>query len=211
MKIPHRASWSVAACVALAFAAPAFAQELQLEESTALQQLEGPASTQKKAATATYIVRLRENPAVAYDGDIKGLKATRPAKGKKIDPESPAVVAYVSYLQSRHDAVIAQHGGGKKLHSYGYTFNGFAAKMTGKQATELATDPAVVSVWKDEERHLYTNRTPAFLGLTQPGGLWEQLGGIGKAGEDIIIGMVDSGFWPENPSFSDRDADGKLV
>jgi len=201
----------VAACVALAFAAPAFAQELQLEESTALQQLEGPASNQKKASTATYIVRLRENPVVAYDGDIKGLKATRPAKGKKLDPEAPDVVAYVSYLQARHDAVLAQHGGGQKLQSYGYAFNGFAARLSSKQAQSLATNPAVVSVSKDEELHLETNRTPAFLGLTAAGGLWEQLGGIGKAGEDIIIGMVDSGFWPESPSFSDRDADGKLV
>jgi subtilisin family serine protease len=206
VKIPHRLSWSVGACVALAFAAPAIAQEAQLEL------VNGTTSVQKpKASVSTYIVRLREKPAVAYDGDVAGLKATRPGKGKKIDPEAPAVIDYVSYLQSRHDAVIAQHGGGQKLHSYAYTFNGFAAKMTGNQAKELASDPAVVSVWKDEERHLYTNRTPTFLGLTAPGGLWEQLGGIGKAGEDVIIGMVDSGFWPENPAFSDRDADGKLV
>ena len=211
MNNPHRASWSVAACVALAFSMPVSAQEIPLATSQKLNLVGGSTVQKPKAAEATYIVRLRESPAVAYDGDIKGLKATRPGKGKKIDAESPAVVDYVTYLQSRHDAVITQHGGGKKLHSYAYTFNGFAAKLTGKQAKELAADPAVVSVWKDEVNHLSTNRTPAFLGLTQPGGLWEQLGGIGKAGEDIIIGMVDSGFWPENPAFSDRDADGKLV
>jgi hypothetical protein len=190
---------------------PVPAQEIPLATSQKLNLVGGSAVQKPKSAEATYIVRLRESPAVAYDGDIKGLKATRPGKGKKIDPAAPAVVDYVSYLQARHDAVLAQHGGGKKLHDYAYTFNGFAAKMTGKQAKELAANPAVVSVWKDEERHLYTNRTPTFLGLTAPGGLWEQLGGVGKAGEDIVIGMVDSGFWPENPAFTDRDADGKLV
>ncbi|HUQ29012.1 MAG TPA: S8 family serine peptidase [Usitatibacter sp.] len=207
MKIPHRLSWSVGACVALAFGVPAVAQEISTE---ALKQLEAQPSA-KKAANSTYIVQLRESPAVAYDGGVAGLKATRPAKGKKIDPESPAVVDYVSYLQARHDALLAQHGGGNKLYSYGYAFNGFAAKMTPAQARKLAQSPDVVKVWKDEERSLDTNRTPSFLGLTNPGGLWSQLGGVGKAGEDIIIGMVDSGFWPENPSFSDRDADGKLV
>jgi subtilisin family serine protease len=182
------------------------------QEASDLQLVEGTASVQKpKAAEATYIVRLKEAPAVAYDGGIPGLKPTRPAKGKKIDPESQPVMDYVAYLQARHDAVLAQNGGGQKLHSYGYAFNGFAAKMSAKQAKALASSPAVLNVWKDEERHLETNRTPIFLGLTAPGGLWEQLGGVGRSGEDIIIGMVDSGFWPENPSFSDRDSEGKLV
>jgi len=55
------------------------------------------------------------------------------------------------------------------------------------------------------------------LGLNAPGGLWDQLGGAGRTGEDIIIGDVDSGIWPESLSFSDRTGengnateDGKL-
>jgi subtilisin family serine protease len=46
--------------------------------------------------------------------------------------------------------------------------------------------------------------------------MWDMLGGVGSAGEDIIIGIVDGGIWPEHPSFSDRtgtnanDKDGKL-
>ena len=42
-----------------------------------------------------------------------------------------------------------------------------------------------------------------------PGGLWDQLGGFAHAGDDIIIGVIDSGIWPEALSFSDRvDASG---
>jgi hypothetical protein len=37
-------------------------------------------------------------------------------------------------------------------------------------------------------------------GLDKAGGLWEQLGGKARAGEDIIIGIVDGGIWPENPA-----------
>ncbi len=62
-----------------------------------------------------------------------------------------------------------------------------------------------------------TSSTPTFLGLDAPGGLWDQLGGTGKAGEGIIIGLVDSGIWPESFSYDDRTGlngnatkDGKL-
>ena len=54
-----------------------------------------------------------------------------------------------------------------------------------------------------------TSTTPSFLGLTASGGLWDQLGGFGHAGENIIIGDIDSGIWPESLSFADRvDASG---
>ena len=39
---------------------------------------------------------------------------------------------------------------------------------------------------------LDTSSTPTFLGLDAPGGFWDQLGGTGSAGENIIIGVVDS-------------------
>ncbi len=91
-----------------------------------------------KFTSNAYIVRLAELPVVAYDGSIKGLQATRPRKGEKIDPNSPQVVNYKSFLESRHDAVLASVGGGKKIYSYGYVFNGFAAELTEAQVEKLA-------------------------------------------------------------------------
>ena len=49
---------------------------------------------------------------------------------------------------------------------------------------------------------------PDFLGLTAEGGIWDQLGGAASAGEDIIIGVIDSGIWPESLSFADRVTNG---
>lgn len=206
MKQPTRLTRMAAACVvAFGLVGLAHAQEQELEVAQA-----GPQKAQA-AAAATYIVRLREAPVVAYDGSVPGYRATKPGKGRKIDPEDKDVVAYAGYLKNKHDAVLKGNGNGQKVHSYVYTFNGFAAKLTGAEVVKLQASPDVVSVWRDEELKLDTNRTPAFLGLSAPGGLWSQLGGVDKAGEDIIIGMVDSGFWPESQSFSDRDAKGKLV
>lgn len=171
----------------------------------------------KGASNNVYIVQMLEDPAVAYKGGISGLKATKPNKGQKIDPNSPDVVNYVSYLDSRHDAVLNGVGGGRKLYDFRYSFNGFAAELTDAQAASLKATAGVLAVTKDTLNHADTSSTPDFLGLTAPGGLWDQLGGFDSAGEDIIIGIVDSGIWPESASFSDRTGlngngtqDGKL-
>ena len=50
-------------------------------------------------------------------------------------------------------------------------------------------------------RHGDTSSTPTFIGLTGKDGFWKEQG---AKGEDIIIGVIDSGIWPEHPSFSDR-------
>jgi subtilisin family serine protease len=169
----------------------------------------GGATGGESAAKATYIVRLAEAPVVAYEGGIAGYKATKPAKGAKIDPTSTAVVRYAGYLDSRHNAVLAKTGG-DKVYDYRYSFNGFAARMTKADASRAEAQPGVLSVEKAQEVTMDTATTPAFLGLTDPAtGLWTAPRNI--KGENTVIGVIDSGIWPESKSFTDRDADGKLV
>ena len=152
-----------------------------------------------------YIVQMIEEPVLGYEGDIDGFKATKPEQGKKVNPNDNRVVKYTNYLISKHENAVNRAGGGEKFYDYTYAFNGFAAQLTGAQAAKLASFPDVLSVTKDELMHIDTASTPDFLGLTDPGsGLWDQLGGHESAGEDVIVGIVDSGLWPENPSFSDQ-------
>ena len=65
----------------------------------------------------------------------------------------------------------------------------------------------MLKVTKDELRFMDTSSTPHFLGLDGPDGLWDRVGGVRDAGEGIVIGDIDSGIWPENRSFSNRDDD----
>jgi len=169
---------------------------------------------QAKITNNIYIVQLAEMPVTAYTGGLRGLAATKPAKGQKIDPNSPAVTAYMAYLASRHDTVLGTVGSARKVYSYGYVFNGFAAELTAAQAQKLARAKGVLAVTKDETQPMDTSSTPAFLGLSGATGFWNT---TGATGENVIIGMVDSGIWPEHPSFSDRTGsngggtkDGKL-
>jgi Subtilase family/Fibronectin type-III domain/PA domain/Peptidase inhibitor I9 len=157
-----------------------------------------------QVSAATYIVQLSDDPAVAYEGGVAGFEATAPAKGNKLDPNSNDVKKYVAYLNGKHaDAAAAV--GAEKFYDYGYSFNGFAAKMSEEAATKLASLSGVVDVSKDVLQQPTTSTTPTFLGLDQAGsGLWAKLGGPTKAGEDVIVGVVDTGIWPEHPSFSDQ-------
>ena len=165
-------------------------------------------------ANKAYIVQLAEMPVTAYDGGVPGLQATKPRKGQKINPNSPAVVNYLAHLTARHDSVLRGVGNARKLYSYGYVFNGFAAELTEAQAQKLAATKGVLAVSKDEIRTLDTATTPNFLGLSGPTGFWQS---TGAKGEGVVIGIVDSGIWPESESFTDRTGtngnaskDGKL-
>jgi subtilisin family serine protease len=164
-----------------------------------------------------YIVQMSEFPVASYTGGTPGLRSTKPGHGQKIDPNSPDVVAYSAYLNNRHSQVLGAVGAVRKVYDYDYTFNGFTAELAPGQAAALTKVSGVLNVTKDELQTTNTSSTPTFLGLDAPGGLWDQLGGVGTAGEDIIIGMIDSGVWPESLSFSDRTGqngnaskDGKL-
>jgi len=154
--------------------------------------------------SGVYLVRLDAAPVVAYEGETSGLAATKPKKGEKVNPNSPQVRSYAAHLMNQHAAVLAAAPGATKIADYVYSYNGLAAVMTATEAATLRGVEGVQAVVRDELRQLTTNRTPDFLGLSAAGGLWSVVGGQEKAGEDIIIGVIDTGIWPEHPSFSDQ-------
>ena len=155
----------------------------------------------KKFSNNVYIVQMSDAPVVAYTGDIPGFQATKPAKGEKINPFSQKVVKYADYLDRQHEKALKAVGGSNKVYNYRYAYNGFAAELTQAQAEAMKNVTGVLAVSKDEMVYADTSSTPDFLGLTGETGFWET---FDATGEDVIIGIVDSGIWPEHPSFSDR-------
>jgi subtilisin family serine protease len=149
-------------------------------------------------------------PAASYRGGVAGYAATRPAKGDRLRPGRVEVVKYRSYLEARHDRTLDRVGVPSKARLYDYTaaFNGVAARLTAKQAQALAKSPGVTGLFANERRELTTNTTPEFLGLTGAGGVWDELGGTGRdgAGSGFVVGVVDTGVWPENPQLRFADS-----
>ncbi|KAL1207297.1 Subtilisin-like protease SBT1.5 [Cardamine amara subsp. amara] len=88
------------------------------------------------------------------------------------------------------------------IHTYDTVFHGFSARLTAQDARQLLHHPNVISVIPEQVRHLHTTRSPEFLGLrsTDKAGLLEE----SDFGSDLVIGVIDTGIWPERPSFDDR-------
>ncbi len=168
-----------------------------------------PAAADTLDTDGVYVVQMADLPVIAYDGSTAGYAATKPAKGAKIDVTSTAVTRWADNLKSKHGNALRSVGATSRLYDYAYTYNGFAARLTGAQAKAMRSVAGVLAVSKQQTYTVDTSTTPGFLGLTDKGGLWEQLGGTKSAGENIVIGVIDSGIWPESLSFTDRiDANG---
>lgn len=160
------------------------------------------------APRKTYIVQLADTPAAAYTGQVAGYAATRPAPGRRFDSRAAAVQSYLSYLNSRQANVLATVPQASVKYRYRIAFNGFAVSLTDAEATAMAQRAGVVAVTRDVRYRPVTSTTANFLGLTGPGGLYEQ----GVKGENVIIGIIDTGIAPEHTSFSDKvDATGAPV
>ncbi len=158
-----------------------------------------------------YIIQLAEAPAASYRGSVAGLPATQVPEGGRLSARNPAVQAYVAHLDRQRGAVLQAAGVSPKvMHRYVYSFNGFSALLSDAQVKALSKLPQVVAISADEPRELTTNYTPHFLGLDEAGGIWSQTRkGSEIKGEDVIVGIVDGGFQPENASFADHvDASG---
>lgn len=138
--------------------------------------------------TKVYVVQLSGEP-VAVQVAGRGLRTTEAR-------------AHADRLAGQRRNVFGRVPGARKVYDYQYTFNGFAARLTDAQVKELNKTPGVLAVVPDEILRLDTVQTPAFLGLDGPDGAWQrQFGSAARAGEGMIIGDIDSGFWPEAPSF----------
>ncbi|MFL5669448.1 MAG: S8 family serine peptidase [Chloroflexota bacterium] len=147
-----------------------------------------------------YLVTFADAPVAEYAGTVKGYPATRAAAGKKLNARSAAAQKWQKHLTSKHDAALAKVGA-KKLYDYTVTNNGVAVRLTAGQAQKLANQAGVIHLEKDQRAQVDTTESPHFLGLDAASGLWSQLGGGPRAGAGLVIGVIDTGIWPENPSF----------
>ncbi|XP_027907288.1 subtilisin-like protease SBT1.5 [Vigna unguiculata] len=89
------------------------------------------------------------------------------------------------------------------IHTYDTVFHGFSVKLSTSEAQKLQALSHVITLIPEQVRQLHTTRSPQFLGLNTAdrAGLLHET----DFGSDLVIGVFDTGIWPERQSFSGRD------
>ncbi|KAK3195773.1 hypothetical protein Dsin_027083 [Dipteronia sinensis] len=85
------------------------------------------------------------------------------------------------------------------LYTYTHVMDGFSAVLSQAHLDQIRNIPGHLAAYPDTIGHLHTTHTPKFLGLKKRAGIWPAAG----FGNDIIIGVIDTGIWPESESFKD--------
>ncbi|XP_068654904.1 subtilisin-like protease SBT1.7 [Aristolochia californica] len=85
------------------------------------------------------------------------------------------------------------------IYSYETVVHGFAARLTEEEAELLEQREGILSVFPEMKYELHTTRSPEFLGLETAEGLIPE----SNSAADVIVGVLDTGVWPESKSFND--------
>lgn len=111
-------------------------------------------------------------------------------------------------VRDSHHDMLASIVGSKEVaselmvYSYKHGFSGFAAKLTESQAQRIAELPGVLRVIPNSLHQLQTTRSWDYLGLSfqSPKNILHS----SNMGDGVIIGVLDTGIWPESKSFNDE-------
>ncbi|MQM08728.1 hypothetical protein Taro_041587 [Colocasia esculenta] len=96
-----------------------------------------------------------------------------------------------------HLATTTCHG---LIHVYDHAIHGFSARLSTHQLSQLQKTHGFLSAYPDRLVKLDTTHSYEFLHLNPSSGLWP----ASNFGEGVIVGVVDSGVWPESESYREN-------
>ncbi|KAI4965268.1 hypothetical protein ZWY2020_054909 [Hordeum vulgare] len=91
-------------------------------------------------------------------------------------------------------------GHGRLVHAYHHVASGFAARLTRSELEAMSAMPGFLSATPDQTYTTLTTHTPEFLGLNVEQGRRRY---TSEFGAGVIVGVIDTGIFPDHPSFSD--------
>ncbi len=150
------------------------------------------------------LVKLDHDSVATYTGEVPGYEATSPAVTGEALTGDAAQRRYEAYLAEREADFVSELSEavpdaevGRSLRT---VYGGVALTLPANQVEKLLDIDGVVAVQADELREPLTDASVEFIGADS---LYPQLGGDADAGKGTTVGVLDTGAWPEHPSFAD--------
>uniref|UniRef100_A0A5B6YR84 Subtilisin-like protease SBT1.3 n=1 Tax=Davidia involucrata TaxID=16924 RepID=A0A5B6YR84_DAVIN len=87
------------------------------------------------------------------------------------------------------------------IYTYQNAFHGVAVRLSEEEAERLEEQHGVMAIFPETIYQLHTTRSPTFLGLETEDStnVWSDK----LPNHNVIVGVIDTGIWPESPSFND--------
>jgi subtilisin family serine protease len=160
---------------------------------------------QTSSSPVNVMIKYDFDATASYTGGVAGLAATSPrATGKSLKANAGAVAAYDRYTSGRADAISAAVKQAVPAADISQTFQtvygGVSAKVPANAVNALLQVPGVAAVQRDTLEQPLDDNTQ-FIGATT---VWPSLGGSANAGSNVIVGVIDTGVWPEHPMLADH-------
>ena len=157
------------------------------------------------SSSVSILVKLDYDSAATYSGGVAGLEATSPAvTGKSLAEQTGALQKYEAHAANKENAFTAELAKRVPQAKTGRTlrtvYGGIAATVPANKIADVLAIPGVVAVQEDALRALTTDSSPRFIGAPT---IYNELGPVRNAGQGVIYGNLDTGIWPEHPSFAD--------
>ena len=158
------------------------------------------------AARVNVVIKLDYDAVASYAGGRANMPATSPhVTGKKLTGKSSAEVRYGAFIRDQESAAIRAIQAKVPTLKVGETlrvvYGGFAASLPANTVKDVVQIKGVVAVQSDSLRQPLTDASSDFISATP---LQNALGGRPNAGAGTIFGSLDTGAWPEHPSFADQ-------
>lgn len=174
--------------------------------SGALAQTDPELLDRTDATALPVFIKLDYDAVASYAGDIEGLAATSPeVTGRPLNANQRAVDAYLRHVERQEasaradiEAAVPQS---TVTGSFQVAYGGVSAIVPANRIEDLLAVQGVVAIQADSLQQPLTDASPEFIGATSA---WDQLGGSATAGEGVIVGVLDTGIWPEHPSLADH-------
>ena len=148
-------------------------------------------SFSSNANEEVYVIEFKSEPlALSMGTELKSTEAT--SKKQILADEHNLFLNSLSSQFKQKSTVVSQN--------YYYALNGIALKLDKSQLKWAKEQPNVKSVSKDFIVNLHTDAGPQWIGAEN---VWDgmALDTPGNQGEGVVVGIIDTGIYPQHPSF----------